>query len=130
MPLDRDILPSTFISEGAVAGLLTCSDSPVKKRCIPQGQKPMRARTTQQAVGDRLVITRAIQRKAKSGFPLYAGALLGTGQVVDPENASYVPVQCQDNNNPSSKQSHDLKISVSVSIAHLPTRTSDQTLIL
>lgn len=130
MPLDRDTLLFASLEEGSAAGLLTCSDYPAKKRSILRGLGPLRARTTQQAVGDWLVITRTIQKDAKSGFDLYGGIFLGTGQVVDPENASYVPVQCQNNENLSVKLFHDLKISVSVSIAYLAHKASDQALIL
>jgi hypothetical protein len=128
MPLDRDTLPVTSYSHGPAAGLLTCSDFPVKKRSILRGIRPLQARTTQQAVGDWLVITRTIRKDAKSGFTLYGGVFLGTGQVVDPENASYVPVQCQNNQNLSVKLFHDLQISVSLSIAYLILKTSAQAL--
>ena len=130
MPLDRDTLLFTSFEGGSAAGLLTCSDSPEKERSILRGLGLLRARTTQQAVGDRLVITRTIQKDAKSGFDLYGGIVPSNGQVVDPATASNVSVQCQNNENLSVKLFHDLQISVSLSVAYLSLRTSDQTLIL
>lgn len=128
MPLDRECLLFSSFSEGPAAGLLHAA---MNRENIgaSRGFTPW-ARTTQQAVGDWLVITRTIQKDAKSGFDLYGGVFLGTGQVVDPENASYVPVQCQNNENLSVKLFHDLKISVSVSVAYLVHKASAQILIL
>jgi hypothetical protein len=128
MPLDREVLPFASFEESSAAGLLHAA---MNRENIGASRGPTpRARTVPQATGDRLVITRTIQRKAKSGFDLYGGVFLGTGQVVDPEHASYVPVQCQNNQNLSNKQSHDLKISVSLSIAYLVLKASVQALIL
>jgi type III restriction enzyme len=77
MPLDRDTLPSTSSFEASGSRFAHMHDSPVKKRCILRGSHPLRGRTVLQATGDRLVITRTIQRQAKSGFPFYAGATTG-----------------------------------------------------